>query len=91
MLLKEIIDASGTYSNIDIGGVGAQSQEALHAAIKALLPTNSGQMHIKLNANWDLATAIKFNESLGYKGIYTIEINGYQGTRGAYTTILANI
>lgn len=91
MLLKEIIDASGTYSNIDIGGVGAQSQDALHAAITALLPTSSGQMHIKLSPNWDLATAIRFTESLGFKGLYTIEINGYQGTRGAYTTILANI
>jgi Xylose isomerase-like TIM barrel len=91
VLLKEIIVGSGTYSNIDIGGVGAPNQEALHAAIKELLPTSSGQMHIKLSQNWDLPTAIKYNEGLGFKGLYVIELNGHDATRGVYNTILANI
>ena len=91
VLLKEIIEKSNTYSNCDIGGVGAANQQALHDAIKALLPTNSGQMHIKLSPNWDLATAVKFIESQNYKGLYTIELNGHKAVRGAYDTILANI
>ena len=91
VLLKEVIEKSNTYSNIDIGGVGAPSQEALHEAAKALLPTNSGQTHIKLSANWDLATFVKYYESLGYKGLYTIEVTGHQAIRGVYDTILANV
>jgi hypothetical protein len=91
VLLKEIIEASGTYSNVDIGGVGAPNQEALHAAILALLPTSSGNMHIKLSPNWDLATAIKYTVQIGYTGLYSIELNGHEATRGVYNTILANI
>lgn len=91
VLLKEVIEGSSTYSNVDIGGVGAQNQEALHAAVSALLPTSSGNMHIKRSANWDLPTAIKYTVQIGYKGLYSIEINGHEGTRGAYNEILANI
>jgi hypothetical protein len=91
VLLKEVIEKSNTYSNVDIGGVGAPNQEALHDAVKALLPTNSGQTHIKLSANWDLATFVKYYEGLGYKGLYTIEVTGHQAIRGVYDTILANI
>jgi len=91
VLLKEVIEKSGTYSNLDIGGVAAQSQDSLHEAAKALLPTNSGQTHIKVSANWDLATFVKFYESAGYKGLYTIEVNGHQPMRKVYETILANI
>jgi len=91
VLLKEVIEKSNTYSNCDIGGVGAQSQEALHEAVKALLPTNSGQTHIKMSTNWDLATFVKFYEGLGYKGLYTIEVTGHARIRPVYDTILANI
>jgi len=91
VLLKEIIEKSNTYSNVDIGGVGAPSQEALHDAVKALLPTNSGQTHIKVSPNWDLATFVKYHESLGYKGLYTIEVTGHQAIRPVYDAILANI
>ena len=91
VLLKEIIERSNTYSNCDIGGVGAQNQEALHEAVKALLPTNSGQTHIKVSPNWDLGTFVKFYEGIGYKGLYTIEVTGHQRMRAVYETILSNI
>jgi hypothetical protein len=91
VLLKEVIEKSQTYSNCDIGGVGAPSQEALHEAVKALLPTNSGQTHIKVSQNWDLGTFVKFYEGIGYKGLYTIEVTGHQAIRPVYETILKNI
>src|SRR5262245_34113320 len=53
VLLKEVIEKSNTYSNVDVGGVGAANQQALHDAVKALLPTNSGQSHMKVSGNWD--------------------------------------
>ncbi len=78
-------------ANIDIGGVGAPNQEALHEAAKALLPTNSGQSHIKVSPNWDLATFVKYYESIGYKGLYTLELRGFQNIRPVYETVLTNI
>jgi hypothetical protein len=90
-LVKQLVEGSGTYSNVDIGGVGAADQESLHVAIKGLFPSSSGNMHIKTSLNWDLGTAIRFtNSELGYKGLYSIEVNT-QGIREVYETILANI
>ena len=90
-LFKEAIESSGSYSNLDIGNVRAPDQESLHMIIKALMPSSSGNMHIKLSPNWDLATAIRYtNNELGYEGLYSIEVSQSQ-IRGVYETILANI
>ena len=90
-VLQELVEGAGCYSNCDIGGVAARDQESLHVAIKSLAPSNSGNMHIKTSPNWDLATAIRFiNSDLGYKGLYSIEVNP-QRVREVYETILANI
>jgi len=92
VLLKEVIEAAGAYSNVDIGNVGAPNQEALHECIKGLFPTSSGNMHIKSNPNWDIGTAIRYtNGTLGYKGLYSIEVSTHQAVRIVYNTILANI
>jgi Xylose isomerase-like TIM barrel len=92
MLLKEVIEGAGAYSNVDIGNVGAPNQEALHDAIKGLFPTSSGNMHIKSSPNWDIGSAIRFtNGTLGYKGLYSIEVSTHQAVRIVYNTILANL
>ena len=92
MLLREVIEAAGSYSNVDIGNTGAPNQEALHEIIKALFPTSSGNMHIKSNPNWDMGSAIRYtNGTLGYKGLYSIEVNTHQAVRIVYNTILANV
>ena len=91
-LLRDVIEAAGSYSNVDIGNVGAPTQDALHECIKALLPTSSGNMHIKSSPNWDMGAAIKFtNNTLGYKGLYSIEVSTHQAVRIVYNTILANL
>jgi hypothetical protein len=90
-LVKQLVEASGTYSNVDIGGVGAPDQASLHVAVKGLFPSSSGNMHIKTSPNWDLAAAIRFtNNELGYKGLYSIEVAPPR-IREVYDTILANI
>lgn len=92
ILLKEVIEAAGAYSNVDIGNVGAPNQDALHECIKGLFPTSSGNMHIKSNPNWDMGAAIKYtNNTLGYQGLYSIEVNTHPAVRIVYNTILANI
>jgi hypothetical protein len=92
ILLKEVIEGAGAYSNVDIGNVGAPNQDALHECIKGLFPTSSGNMHIKSNPNWDIGAAIRFtNNTLGYKGLYSIEVNTHPAVRIVYNTILANL
>jgi hypothetical protein len=90
MLLEEVIEAAGGYSNIDIGGAGAQSQQALHDAIKGMFKTSSGNMHIKSSPFWDIGLAVKYTESLGYTGTYSIEVNPEAAIRVVYNTIRAS-
>ena len=89
--VKQLVEESGACSNVDIGNLMATDQAALHTAIKALFPSSTGNMHIKLSPNWDLATAIRFtNNELGYKGLYSIEVDPPL-IRGVFNTILASI
>jgi hypothetical protein len=50
-------------------------------------------MHIKANSpNWDVGTAIKYtNSTLGYKGLYSIEVSTHPAVRIVYNIILANL
>jgi hypothetical protein len=92
-LLAEIVKGAGAYANVDVGGAGATSQEELHQCLKMLIPMTAGSIHTRVNARWDLATAIKFLESeLKYKGLYTIEANnGHEGTRPIYDVVVATL
>jgi sugar phosphate isomerase/epimerase len=90
-LLVEVVQAAGAYSNVDIGNVGAPDQQTLDDAIKALYPTSSGNMHIKSSPNWDIGAAVRVAESLGYRGHYSIEVNGHPAVRQVYDILLANV
>jgi sugar phosphate isomerase/epimerase len=90
-LLRQVVEAAGAYSNVDIGNVGAPDQQTLDDAIKALYPTSSGNMHIKSSPNWDIGAAVRYTESLGYRGLYSIEVNGHAAVRQVYAIILANV
>jgi hypothetical protein len=92
-LLAEILKGSGAYSNVDVGGAGASSQEELHQCLKMLFPYNAGSMHTRVNTRWDLATAMRYLEKdLGYKGLYTIEAgNGHEGTQPIYDVVVATL
>ena len=91
-ILNECIEKSGGYSNLDFGGAGRfRNQQQLHDAIKGLMKRSAGSMHIKSSPDWDIGRAIAFAESIGYKGLYTIEVNPDPAIRIVYNTILANI
>jgi hypothetical protein len=93
VLLREVIRNSGAFANVDIGNVNAQTQGELHAALRALLPLTTGNIHTRVNQFWDLATALKFMiNGLGYSGLFSIEANGgHQAVRSVYDVIVANI
>ena len=91
-ILNECVEKSGGYSNLDFGGAGRfKNQQQLHDAIKGLMKRNSGSMHIKSSPDWDIGKAIAFAESIGFQGLYTIEVNPDPAIRIVYNTILANI
>ena len=90
-LLHDLIEAAGGYSNVDMGGARAANQEELHAVMRRMMPTTANSIHTRLNANWDLATVIRYLENdLGYRGLYTIEVStGHEGTRSIYDVVVA--
>jgi hypothetical protein len=91
-ILNECVERSGGYSNLDFGGAGRfRNQQQLHDAIKGLMSRNSGSMHIKSSPDWDIGKAVAFAESIGYQGLYTIEVNPDPAIRIVYNTILANL
>jgi len=93
MLLAEIIKGAGAYSNVDVGGAGAANQQELHSCLRTMFPMTAGSMHTRVNAAWDLATAIRFLEGeLGYKGLYTIEAsNAHEGTKEIYDVVVSTL
>lgn len=89
-ILLECIEAAGGYSNLDFGGAGRfLNQQELHDAIKGMLTTSAGSMHIKSSPDWDIGLAVRYAESIGFKGLYTIEVNPDPAIRIVYNTILA--
>ena len=92
-LLAELIKGAGAYSNVDLGGAAAPNQEELHRCLRMMFPMTANSLHTRVNANWDLATAIRFLEGeLRYKGLYTIETgNGHEGTRQIFDVTFATL
>ena len=91
-LMQECAEAAGGYTNIDFGRTGRfLSQQELHEGIRATLKTNSGNIHVKTTPHWDLGTAVRFTETLGFKGLYTIEVDFDPAVRQIYNTVLANV
>jgi hypothetical protein len=91
-ILWECTVASAGYTNLDFGGdTRFHDQQQLHDAIKGLMPRAAGCMHTRVSPTWDLGTAIHYAESIGYKGVYAIEVNDDSAVRIIYNTILANL
>jgi hypothetical protein len=92
VLLSEVIKDSGTYANVDMGNVGAQTEGELFAALRTLLPMTTGNTHTRVNQFWDLASVVKFmTQSLGYTGLFSIETNGHDAVRNIYNIVLDSL
>lgn len=94
ILLTEIIKASGTYANVDLGNFG--DQDVQHAGMRAMFPYTVGNTHVKLNpARYDLPAALALAKELGYKGLYSIEAVGqgdpYENVQKIYDALVANL
>lgn len=91
--MADIIEEAGAHSNIDIGNINAANQEELHSCIRRWFKTSSGNMHIKSHPNFSVYAAVRYTESLGYKGLYALEIlfSGHAAVRVVYNEVLAGI
>ena len=91
-LMQECAEASGGASVLDFGRTGRfLNQQELHEAIKGTMKTNAGSVHVKMSPHWDLGTAVRFTESLGFKGLYTIEVDFDPAVRMVYNTVIPNL
>jgi hypothetical protein len=91
-ILWECTVGANGYTNLDFGGdTRFKDQQQLHDAIKGLMPRSAGCMHTRVSPTWDLGTAIHYAESIGYKGVYAIEVNDDSAVRIIYNAILANL
>jgi sugar phosphate isomerase/epimerase len=97
LLMVEHAEATGIFINIDLGGIGAETQEDINTRIRQLMPFTSGQVHINWrdNPGWDLPSTIRYIRDLGFKGMYVIEArptgDSYAITNGLREVILKNI
>lgn len=81
-LLAEVIQKSGARSNVDVGGARPANQQELHDCLELMFPFTANNLHARVRDDWDMATAVRFLENdLGYRGIYTIETRGHEGTK----------
>jgi sugar phosphate isomerase/epimerase len=91
-IVVECAEASGGYTNLDFGSASRfRSQQQLHDGIQGMLPRAAGSMHIRMSPTWDLGQAIRYAESIGYTGLYTIEVRTDPAVRQIYNTIVANL
>ena len=91
-ILWECTQGANAYTNLDFGGdTRFHNQQELHDAIKGLMPRSAGCMHTRVSPTWDLGTAIHYAESIGYKGVYAIEVNDDSAVRIVYNAIVANL
>jgi len=96
VLLTEVIKASGTYSNPDVGNFGGD-QANQHAGMRAMFPYTDGNCHMKIlnPPTYDLAVAVRLTKELGYKGLYSIENelpgDPYPNVQAVYDVLLTNI
>jgi hypothetical protein len=71
-VLVEVIKASGTFANPDIGNF--PDEETRARGLRLLYPLSHGNTHVKLAADrFDFAKAVAISKEMGYTGVYSIE------------------
>ena len=62
-------------------------------AVESPVPCDVGtrQEFVFTSPNWDIGTAVRFAESIGYRGLYSIEVSQHPAIRIVHNTILANL
>lgn len=73
-VLVDLIRATGTYANPDIGNF--PDEETRARGLRLLYPLSHGNTHVKLAPDrFDFAKAVAISKQMGYQGRYSIEAN----------------
>jgi len=71
-VLAELIKATGSYSNPDIGNF--TDEDARERGLRLLYPLSHGNTHVKIMAErYDFAKILAISKEMGFKGRYSIE------------------
>jgi len=71
-VLVQLIKATGTYANPDIGNF--PDEETRGRGLRLLYPLSHGNTHVKLLPDrFDFAKAVGISKEMGFKGLYSIE------------------
>jgi sugar phosphate isomerase/epimerase len=77
-VVVEVIKSTGLWANPDVGNF--PNQQARAAGLRALYPLSSGSSHCHYNPDqFSEADAIRISKEVGYKGLYSIEAEKYNG------------
>ena len=82
------------YLDLNLVRYESQSRESTSKSLTTGVVSGAkgeGSRTTFFNFDTGLGQAIKFTESLGYKGLYSIEVSRHEGVRIVYNTILANL
>jgi Xylose isomerase-like TIM barrel len=73
--LVELMKASGTYANPDIGNF--PDEETRERGLRLMYPLAVTVSHVKLNpARFDFARAIRISKEMDFRGVYSLETGG---------------
>ena len=90
--LARVIQASGTYANPDIGNF--PDEETRERGLRLLYPLSLTVSHVKMNARFDFAKAIRISKEMGFKGVYSLETGGadpYAAAQRVLDALLSNM
>lgn len=91
--LVDLMKASGTYANPDIGNF--PNEEVRARGLRLMYPLARTVSHVKLSPRFDFVNAIKISKEMGFKGWYSIEGGGrpdpYAGIQKIIDALLENI
>jgi sugar phosphate isomerase/epimerase len=85
-ILAQVIRASGTYANPDIGNF--PNEETRERGLRLLYPLSITVSHVKMNAaRFDFARAIRISKEMDFKGVYSLETGGPDPYAAAQTVL----
>jgi hypothetical protein len=90
--LAQLIRASGTYANPDIGNFPDEDSRA--RGLRLLYPLSYNVSHVKMSPRFDFANAIRISKQMGFRGVYSIETGGpdpYAKVQTILDALLANM
>jgi hypothetical protein len=90
--LAQLIRASGTYANPDIGNF--PDEDARARGLRLLYPLSYNVSHVKMSPRFDFANAIRISKQMGFRGVYSIETGGpdpYAKVQTILDALLANM